>query len=102
MPNGAEMILLELKRYIQIHQTVPESQLLHRFDISAHTLDGLLQPLIHQGYIRVLYGTDASYCSGGCRTGCAATAADTRYAWSHVRQRPIALPLQVRTAPQSS
>ncbi|MGC9385644.1 MAG: FeoC-like transcriptional regulator [Hydrogenovibrio sp.] len=89
------MILLELKHYIRTHRNVAEHNLLHRFDVSATTLQGLLQPLIDQGHVQVV--NDFATCSSGCRTGCTLSNAEPHYLWSDLRQRALQIPVEILT-----
>lgn len=84
------MILLELKGYIQQHQSVSQSNIQNRFDLTADALQGLLQPLLRQGHIQTLSSGACS--SGQCSTSCQSSA-ETYYRWSDQVYQPINIPL---------
>jgi hypothetical protein len=82
------MILLELKRYIRQHRQVTAANLLHRFDISQATLEGLMTPLLQQGFI--YRQSQSNACSSGCQRRCHSTQEDIYY-WSERALTPLKL-----------
>lgn len=84
------MILLEIKSYIRENRQVKASNIKNKFDLSEETLEGLLLPLIEQGFIHKIT-TDSSCSSGTCHAGCAS--ADAEYLWVGRKVRGIQIPV---------
>lgn len=88
------MILLEVKNYIREHRQVPASFLLNHFDISHDTLDGLITPLLSQGYIQKLSPLETSCHTGTCNSGCSSIREET-YQWSDKVLKPLPIALEI-------
>lgn len=89
------MILLDVKRYIREHQQVSAEDLKNRFDVDDQALDGLLDPLIHQGHVQVI-DSDGETCSSGACSSCSASAKLMVY-WTDKRLKRVNIPIQVNT-----
>lgn len=96
------MILLKLKSYIKQHQRVTLNDIQTHFDLSEEAAQGLLQPLLQQGY--VLEATTPSSCqSQTCHTNCAHStqAPTTIYQWSPSPKKQISIPIQPLFSPKN-
>lgn len=91
------MILLDVKRYIRTHKRVSKDQLQNRFDLSSEAVEGILTPLLEQGFIHKIEPSqsDETGCSkGGCNTGCS-TAADVEYFWTERKTTALNISIHV-------
>lgn len=88
------MILLELKNYIRQHRQVSAENLKNCFDLSNDALDGLMRPLLQQGFVYCQSPSDQT-CVGECATGCLTANAGAYYYWSEQPLKPIAINIVV-------
>lgn len=86
------MILLELKQYIREHGQVSSDSLTRHFDLSKDALDGLMAPLLQQGFIYRQTLTN-KVCTTGCQTSCQVNS-DYFY-WSPYPLKPLAIKVKV-------
>ncbi len=88
------MILLELKNYIRQHRQVSAENLKNRFDLSGDALEGLMRPLLQQGFVYCQHSS-AQTCAGQCLSGCLSASAGEHYYWSEQPLKPLSINIVV-------
>lgn len=93
------MILLDIKRYIQTHSHVSRRQIQNRFDLSEEAFEGLITPLLEQGFIHQTHAFNPKGgCSKtGCQSGCGDDKEDTEYVWTGRKAPSLNVSIQVET-----
>lgn len=85
-------MILSVKAYIKTRQEVSSDDIKNHFDIDDDTLDAILRPLLKQGHVQKLSGTQ---CDSGCGTGCASNTAKTLLRWSNKTHPNLLLAVEV-------